>query len=77
MEKDFEVRNLSEYDIKDLEILLGLVRYAITGSKLSGHTDDLQYYDIWAYRIKDAISQAKKNGTITHKPFTENELTQL
>jgi len=60
-EPDFEVRNLSEYSVEDLQMLLELVMYAQMATKTNGRIEHAQKYDIWAYRIKDALSQAKKN----------------
>lgn len=60
-EPDFEVRNLSEYSVEDLETLYNLVLYGYMYAKIDKKNGLAQKYDIWCYRIKDALSQAKKN----------------
>lgn len=56
---DFEVRNLADYSVKDLQYL----KIACEQTKsmiLRTESDAIQSIDIWCYRIKDALSQAKK-----------------
>lgn len=62
---DFEVRNLADYSAVDLEILYGAITTTIYTAKKHLPDDPetpaiIQCMDIWCYRIKDALSQAKK-----------------
>lgn len=57
---DFEVKNLADYSVEDLEALCDAVLLA-HGHFTHYKSDEMkQRLDTWLYRIKDAISQARK-----------------
>lgn len=62
MNPDFEVRNLAEYSAKDLDDLW----FAVMAAKVDMHNDlklsdeKKKALDVWCYRIKDALIQARK-----------------
>lgn len=56
---DFEVRKLSEYNQEDLSILFRCVDFS---RKALYPTNEKEYgvCDVWMYRLRDAIKEAKK-----------------
>lgn len=58
---DFEIRHLSAYDTDDLELLQKAVDQAYRKAKEFGNDADAQAYDVWGYRIRDAIKESKEN----------------
>lgn len=61
MNPDFEVKHLGNYDPEELEQLLRGVQSAFRQAKEWGRDDDANVLDIWCYRIRDAIKEAKEN----------------
>ncbi len=57
---DFEIRNLIEYQPEDLELLLRATQSSYRQAKEWQRDDDASKLDIWCYRIRDAIKEAKK-----------------
>lgn len=63
-DKDFSVRNLSEYPVEELEMLYE----AMVDRSLIATREEEQLADIWLYRIRDAIKEAKKNEHSVFEP---------